>query len=592
MATTQPPTFGQLLKQHRIAADLTQEALAERAGLAARTISDMERGLRSAPYRDTLSRLIQALQLSAAEQAEFEAAARRPSLPSLRRAPGAPIGTEETPPTGAPPPVTTVLVPESGMSIPSESGNLQLSMGAIPPVLQPGAIPTTRPFGPLPGRAGRLIAAAFATARGHGRLASRLASMLLLGILLGGLLLSTGATAQLPWAGGGTVCLATQFLTTSTVGPWDPTWEHAVQLAVQQNQDLGEGYTLKVITYNQVWGGTSSTQGALQQDAENVTKMVQTPCIVGIVGPRSSPVAAAEMPITAQAGLVMISPANTNPRLTMRLYAPLWGLNFDQLHPVGRPTNYFRTVTNDAFQGLELADLASRQPPAGLGYRSAFVVDDHSRFGEVVAGDFTQEFLAMGGKIVGTDGIPFGGAARIAELAARIAAAQPDVVCFAGSNVDGSGGVLKAQLVQAGYSGTFVSGDGVALHPEFIAQVGATGARDVYAIAPGLDFTHAPSGAAASFVRTFHARYPKEELNGYTANAYDAAMILITAIKQLIRAGKAVTRPAVLDQVQNIQYVGVTGQISFDRNGDNTHGIFSVYTVQDGQWVWLQQESV
>jgi transcriptional regulator with XRE-family HTH domain len=43
MASTQPPTFGQLLKRCRIAAGLTQEALGERAGLSARGISDMER---------------------------------------------------------------------------------------------------------------------------------------------------------------------------------------------------------------------------------------------------------------------------------------------------------------------------------------------------------------------------------------------------------------------------------------------------------------------------------------------------------------------------------------------------------------------
>ena len=49
MASAQPPTFGQLLKRYRTSAGLTQEALAERAGLSARGISDMERGLRRAP---------------------------------------------------------------------------------------------------------------------------------------------------------------------------------------------------------------------------------------------------------------------------------------------------------------------------------------------------------------------------------------------------------------------------------------------------------------------------------------------------------------------------------------------------------------
>jgi predicted ATPase/DNA-binding XRE family transcriptional regulator len=61
----------------RVAAGLTQEELAELAGISARTISDIERGLRTSIYRDTADRLAQALGLMDAERADFEAAARR-----------------------------------------------------------------------------------------------------------------------------------------------------------------------------------------------------------------------------------------------------------------------------------------------------------------------------------------------------------------------------------------------------------------------------------------------------------------------------------------------------------------------------------
>jgi predicted ATPase/DNA-binding XRE family transcriptional regulator len=50
-------TFGDLLRRHRIEAGLSQEALAERAGLSLRGLSDLERGARRAPYRDTALRL-------------------------------------------------------------------------------------------------------------------------------------------------------------------------------------------------------------------------------------------------------------------------------------------------------------------------------------------------------------------------------------------------------------------------------------------------------------------------------------------------------------------------------------------------------
>ena len=68
--------FGQVLRKHRVAAGLTQEALAERAGVSVHGIQKLEQGV-THPYRDTVQRLLGALQLDAAERAEFEAAATR-----------------------------------------------------------------------------------------------------------------------------------------------------------------------------------------------------------------------------------------------------------------------------------------------------------------------------------------------------------------------------------------------------------------------------------------------------------------------------------------------------------------------------------
>ena len=76
MASIQPLTFSQLLKRFRRAAGLTQEELAERAGLSVEGISALERGVNRIPRRDTVELLAEALNLSAHEQALFAAAAR------------------------------------------------------------------------------------------------------------------------------------------------------------------------------------------------------------------------------------------------------------------------------------------------------------------------------------------------------------------------------------------------------------------------------------------------------------------------------------------------------------------------------------
>jgi predicted ATPase/transcriptional regulator with XRE-family HTH domain len=69
-----PSSFGVLLHGHRVAAGLSQAELAERAGLSARAISDLERGARRFPYPTTVRRLARALGLGRSERAALIAA--------------------------------------------------------------------------------------------------------------------------------------------------------------------------------------------------------------------------------------------------------------------------------------------------------------------------------------------------------------------------------------------------------------------------------------------------------------------------------------------------------------------------------------
>jgi len=73
LTTSAPSTFGDLLRHYRQAAGLTQQQLAERAGLSVHGIQKLERGA-THPYRDTAQRLIAALQLEAEDKSTFEAA--------------------------------------------------------------------------------------------------------------------------------------------------------------------------------------------------------------------------------------------------------------------------------------------------------------------------------------------------------------------------------------------------------------------------------------------------------------------------------------------------------------------------------------
>ena len=69
-------TLGVALKKLRAAAGMTQEELADRAGISARTVSDVERGLRMSVHGDTARRLAAALALDEQERVRFDAVAR------------------------------------------------------------------------------------------------------------------------------------------------------------------------------------------------------------------------------------------------------------------------------------------------------------------------------------------------------------------------------------------------------------------------------------------------------------------------------------------------------------------------------------
>src|SRR5262245_28694537 len=69
--------FGEQLRGFRERIGLTQEELAERAGLSAQGISALERGLRRRPYLPTVRALAEALDLSAPERAALATAVAR-----------------------------------------------------------------------------------------------------------------------------------------------------------------------------------------------------------------------------------------------------------------------------------------------------------------------------------------------------------------------------------------------------------------------------------------------------------------------------------------------------------------------------------
>src|SRR5438045_4192695 len=103
MAATGTGSFGALLRRLRLGAGLTQEALAERAGISARAVGELERQHDRLPRLDSATMLADALGLDAAGRARFLAAARPEDT-----APVAPRPPEPSPDT-LPRPLTPLV---------------------------------------------------------------------------------------------------------------------------------------------------------------------------------------------------------------------------------------------------------------------------------------------------------------------------------------------------------------------------------------------------------------------------------------------------------------------------------------------------
>lgn len=374
------------------------------------------------------------------------------------------------------------------------------------------------------------------------------------------------------------LCIGTDFPLTGTDEDQGIPAQNGANLAISQHHTLGQGYTL--ISCNKDDASPITNIHDPGQGAANVRSFVKNPNVMGIVGPGNSNVAEAEIPIVSAAGLAMVSSETTDLCLTLRQYC----IHPDQVHPPGKPNAFFRLSPNDAEQGKADADLMYKD----LDRHTACVVDDGEVYGQNLATFFSTYFQANSGTIVGTRQHIAAGQtpAQLAQVAQACIALHPEAVFYGGVTANGAG-LLKRQFTLAGFTGPFVAGDGITSDPLFLQNADA-GANNTYATSLGPDpstFAHTP------FAHAYQASYGVQP-DHRSAGAYDAAMILITALQSALKTGSAnlaSLRSAVLDNVMHPDqpYHGLTGTITFDSNGDNTaKRLFTVYSIQNGRWVY------
>ena len=113
--------------------------------------------------------------------------------------------------------------------------------------------------------------------------------------------------------------------------------------------------------------------------------IVGDPQVAGIIGTNCSAAAVAASPVVSDAGMVMISPSNTSPRLTSDLAG---GASPDH-HP-----GYFRVASNDLHQARALSDFVYNE----LELRSVATLHDGDPYTSALVEAFANAFSALGAR--------------------------------------------------------------------------------------------------------------------------------------------------------------------------------------------------
>ena len=348
------------------------------------------------------------------------------------------------------------------------------------------------------------------------------------------------------------------------------TMVNAIKLAIEQRD--GKAGDVK-IEYESLDNATAQAgQWDEAKCAENAQNAAQDEDIVGWIGPFNSGCAAVEIPILNEAGLGMISPANTYIGLTKEGGEPN---EPEQYYPSGE-RNYTRVIVADDKQGAAGAALLEEE-----GIESVYVLDDKETYGKGLADQFQQVAESAGIEILGREGID-GSASNYRSLMNKINQENPEAIYFGGI-IENNAAQLIKDKVGAGMPNdevAFVGPDGIFVD-ELLAQAGDA-AEGIYVTFGGLPESEL-SAEGQEFVETYESKYD-DQIQPYTAYAYEAANVMLDAIERASENGE-VSRETVLQEIFATEdYEGVLGTWSFDEDGDTTLTELSVQTVEGGEF--------
>ena len=340
--------------------------------------------------------------------------------------------------------------------------------------------------------------------------------------------------------------------------------KNGVDLAIKQANKAGtvKGYTLKL--------DAQDDTAKADVGATVAAKLVADKSVIGVVGPLNSSVAKSTAPVLSQANIASISPSNSGVDLTGREALVSGGT---QTRPY---KSYFRVCATDDIQG----PFAAKYAVETLGKKKIAIVHDKKAYGQGLAEAFAKEAAKEGATVLPTETINPGDK-DFAAVVTKLKAQGPDLLFYGGEYPEAS--LLTKQLKAGGLNIPLMGGDGVQA-ADFI-KIGGKAAEGDFATALGAPTDKLDS--AKQFLEDYKAAGYADPADPYGAGAYDAANAIIKALAKAVGEDKSgdELRDEVTKEVQESDFDGVTGKISFDQFGDTNNKVLTVYTVKAGAFV-------
>lgn len=274
--------------------------------------------------------------------------------------------------------------------------------------------------------------------------------------------------------------------------------------------------------------------------------------VVALIGDVTSKPSLAVAEIAAQDKLPMITPTGTQ-------------FNITEAGP-----NVFRVCFTDPYQGVVLANFAQQKLNAKT---AAVMVNNSSDYSDGIAKSFIEQAEKLGITVVAKEGYAEGDKDFKAQLT-KIAPTNPDVLVV--PEYYEQAALIATQAREVGITATFIGPDGwdgvaKALDKSAYSAIENSYFTNHYSVED-------TSEKVQNFIKAYKAKY-NEEPSAFSALSYDAAYI----VKESIEKAGTTDKEAVTKAMKEINYDGVTGQLTFDEKNNPVKAV-TIIRIENGNY--------